>query len=268
MPGTRVVLRVEYNGSTFHGWQAQSRRNITTVQETLEAALSQIAGVAIRTQCAGRTDAGVHGYGQIIHFDDPVGRSAKTWVIGTNSMLPDSVRVHFAAPVGPDFHARFSATQRRYRYIIANVRVCSAQLSGLVSWYSRPLDIDAMNEAAVALIGEHDFSAFRAAQCQANSPNREITGLKVSRHGSFVVIDVSANAFLHHMVRNIAGSLQRVGAGFFKPSWLAELLEGRDRTKAADTAMSDGLYLISVSYPDRFGLPVTPDGPALLTGFI
>ncbi len=266
--GTRVALRVEYNGAAFHGWQAQPHLPVATVQEALEEALSRIANAPVRTHCAGRTDTGVHGYGQIVHFDDPVGRSAKAWVMGTNSALPDSVRVHWAKAVDPEFHARFSATARSYRYLIANTRVRPAQLAGLVSWYRRPLDVDAMNEAARALVGEHDFSAFRAAQCQANSPNREIFDLQIRRHGDFVVIEVTANAFLHHMVRNITGSLQMVGAGFREPAWVGELLRGRDRTKAADTAAGDGLYLVAVTYPAHFGLPPVPEGPALLTGFV
>ena len=266
--GTRVALRIEYNGAAFHGWQAQPHLSVATVQETLETALSQIANCDVRTHCAGRTDTGVHGFGQIVHFDDPVGRSAKAWVMGTNSALPDTVRVHWAAAVAPDFHARFTATARRYRYIIANTPVRPAHLSGLVSWYRRPLDVALMGEGAKHLLGEHDFSAFRAAQCQANSPNRCISRLDVWRRGDFVVLEIEANAFLHHMVRNIAGSLQMVGVGFQQPHWIAQLLEGRDRTKAADTASGEGLYLVAVTYPDAYALPATPEGPALLTGFV
>lgn len=267
-PGTRVALRIEYEGSAFHGWQTQPHRDCDTVQASLEAALGQIANRAVRTHCAGRTDTGVHGYGQIVHFDDPVGRSAKAWVMGTNSALPASIRVHWAQAVPPHFHARFSAISRRYRYVIANASVRPAHLARQVSWYRRPLDTSLMVDAAQALVGEHDFSAFRAAQCQAHSPVREITDLRVERWNDFVVIDITANAFLHHMVRNIAGSLQMIGAGLKPVDWLAQLLAGRDRTKAADTASPAGLYLVSVDYPEAFNLPPTPEGPAFLSGWV
>ena len=264
--GTRVALRVEYDGSAFHGWQAQPHLSCDTVQECLEHALTQIANSPVRTHCAGRTDRGVHGFGQIVHFDDPVGRNAKAWVLGTNSLLPPTVRVHWAQSVSGDFHARFSATARRYRYIIANTAIRSAHLNGQVSSYRRPLDSRLMAEAAQAMIGEQDFSAFRAAQCQASSPVREIQRLNVSRWGDFVIIDITANAFLQHMVRNIAGSLQMIGAGLKPVDWMAQLLAGKDRSKAADTASGAGLYLVGVYYPERFGLPSIPEGPAFLSG--
>lgn len=266
--GTRVALRVEYNGAAYHGWQAQPHLDCETVQEALERALARIANSPVRTHCAGRTDTGVHGHCQIVHFDDPVGRSAKAWVMGTNSALPDTVRVHWAQPVPDDFHARFSATSRRYRYIIANTAVRPALLSGLVSWYRRPLDADLMMTAAQALLGEQDFSAFRAAQCQANSPVRQVFSVRVERHHDFVVLDIQANAFLYHMVRNIAGSLQMIGAGLRPVDWIQTLLDGRDRTVAADTASAAGLYLVDVAYPARFGLPLAPEGPALLSGLV
>ncbi len=263
-----MALRVEYHGGAFHGWQAQPHLPCDTVQEALETSLTAIGNAPIRTHAAGRTDTGVHGYGQIVHFDDPVGRSPKAWVMGTNTRLPDSVRVHWAQAVPADFHARFSATARSYRYILANTTVRPAHLTGLVSWCRRPLDTDRMSESAAALLGEHDFSAFRAAQCQSNSPMREITRLVVTRHRDFVIVDIRANAFLHHMVRNIVGSLQLIGAGLKPITWLAELLEGKDRTVAGDTASGAGLYLVSVDYPEHFGIPETPEGPALFTGFV
>lgn len=266
--GSRVAMRVEYNGAAFHGWQAQPHLDCETVQEALEAALARIANRPIRTHCAGRTDTGVHGYGQIVHFDDVVGRSPKAWVMGTNSGLPPTVRIHWAVPVVPDFHARFSATARRYRYVIANTPVHPAQLHGLVSWYRRPLDHERMHAAAQVLVGEHDFSAFRAAQCQSNSPMRNLHAIEVSRQGDWVVIDIGANAFLHHMVRNIVGSLQMIGAGLRDVDWMQTLLLGRDRTVAADTASGSGLYLVEVTYPDHFGLPAVPEGPAFLSGFV
>lgn len=264
--GTRFAARIEYNGARFHGWQAQPHLRCETVQERLEQALAQIANCPVRTHCAGRTDTGVHGFGQIIHFDDPIGRSAKAWVMGTNSALPDAIRVHWAEPVSTDFHARFSATARRYCYVIANTPVRSAHLSELVSWFRKPLDADAMHLAGQQLLGEQDFSAFRAASCQANSPMREIQKLSVERRGDLVLLDITANAFLHHMVRNIAGSLLLVGTGFRPVEWIGQLLADRDRSQAADTASGAGLYLMEVLYPAIFALPKTPSGPMMLSG--
>lgn len=264
-PGTRFALRVEYHGGLFHGWQAQPHLDCHTVQETLEAALCRIAAAPVRTVCAGRTDTGVHGFGQIVHFDDPVGRSAKAWVMGVNSQLPDAVRVHWAKPVPVEFHARFSALTRRYRYVIANTAIRPAHMATLATWYRKPLDAGLMHAAAQPLLGEHDFSAFRAASCQSSTPWRCIDTLDVFRVGDWVVIDIEANAFLHHMVRNIAGSLMMVGAGLRDVDWPAELLRGADRTLAADTAPGTGLYLVAVTYPPAFGLPETPPGPMFIT---
>jgi tRNA pseudouridine38-40 synthase len=234
------------------------------VQETLEQALSRIAAQSIRSVCAGRTDTGVHAVAQVVHFDDPVGRSSKAWVMGTNSQLPDSVRVHWALPVADDFHARFSALRRHYRYVIANTPVRPAHLAGLVTWIRRPLDAEAMHQAGQALLGEQDFSAFRAAACQSNSPFRNVSHLQVRRSGSWVWIDIVANAFLHHMVRNIAGSLIMVGEGHRPGSWIGELLAAGDRTLAADTADGSGLYLVGIDYPEQFALPENPSGPMFL----
>jgi tRNA pseudouridine38-40 synthase len=215
-------------------------------------------------QCAGRTDAGVHGFAQVVHFDAPVERSAKAWVMGANANLPEDVRVHWAMAVGADFHARFSALARRYRYIIANLPVRPALLGNQLTWQRRPLDHTKMHQAAQCLLGEQDFSAFRAAACQSTSPMRNVHTVTVHRSGDLVVVDIKANAFLHHMVRNIAGSLMAVGAGRQPPQWLAQVLAGGDRTVAADTAPADGLYLVDVEYPARFALPATPYGPMLL----
>ncbi len=264
--GTRFAARIEYNGSRFHGWQAQPHLSCATVQESLEMALAQIANCPVRSHCAGRTDTGVHGFGQIIHFDDPVGRSAKAWVMGTNSALPEAIRVHWAQPVNDDFHARFSATARRYCYVIANTVVRSAHLAELVSWFRKPLDSQAMHIAGQQLLGVRDFSAFRAASCQANSPIREIRALSVERRGDLVLITITANAFLHHMVRNIAGSLLLVGSGVKPVEWIGQLLADRDRSQAADTSSGAGLYLMEVEYPAAFGLPSTPAGPMILSG--
>ena len=263
-PGSRVACRIEYNGSLFNGWQSQPHPNVTTVQQTLEAALACVANRPLRVHCAGRTDTGVHGIGQVIHFDDPVGRSCKNWVYGTNANLPAAVRVHWAVPVPQDFHARFSALSRRYRYVIANTPVRPALLAGQVIWQRRPLDAARMHEAAQALLGEQDFSAFQAASCQSSTPMRNVQRVAVERFGDLVAIDIQANAFLHHMVRNIAGSLMAVGDGRQSSGWISDLLAGCDRTLAAETAPPDGLYLVAVTYPEQFNLPPAPTGPMIL----
>jgi len=263
-PGSRVACRIEYNGSQFNGWQSQPHLNVTTVQQTLEAALACVANQPLRVHCAGRTDTGVHGVGQVVHFDDPVGRSCKNWVYGTNANLPASVRVHWAVPVPEEFHARFTALSRRYRYVIANTPVRPALLAGQVSWQRRPLDAAQMHGAAQALLGEQDFSAFQAASCQSSTPMRNVQRVAVERFGDLVAIDIQANAFLHHMVRNIAGSLMAVGDGRQSTGWIRELLDGRDRTLAAETAPPHGLYLVAVAYPEQFNLPPAPTGPMIL----
>ncbi|MBP6681889.1 MAG: tRNA pseudouridine(38-40) synthase TruA [Halioglobus sp.] len=262
--GSRIACRVEYDGSRYSGWQAQLRLAVDTVQSTLEAALSAVADAPVRVFCAGRTDTGVHGHGQVIHFDAPSERSAKAWVLGTNSRLPPDVRLHWAVEVPADFHARFSALARRYRYIIADTPVRPALLGGQVSWQRMALDHRVMHEAAQSLLGERDFSAFRAATCQSSGPMRNVHSLDVSRRGDLVIIDIKANAFLHHMVRNIAGSLMAVGLRRRSPEWIGQLLAGRDRAVAADTAPAAGLYLVEVDYPSRYDLPRTPYGPLLL----
>ena len=255
---------MEYDGSRYSGWQTQPHLAVDTVQATLEAALCAVADAPVRVICAGRTDTGVHGHGQVIHFDAPSERSAKAWVLGTNSRLPPDVRVHWAVGVPADFHARFSALARRYRYLIADTPVRPALLGGQVSWQRRALDHRVMHEAAQSLLGERDFSAFRAATCQSRGPMRNVHALDVSRRGDLVIIDIKANAFLHHMVRNIAGSLMAVGLGRRSPEWIGQLLAGRDRGVAADTAPAAGLYLVAVDYPSRYDLPPTPYGPLLL----
>lgn len=259
--GSRVACRVEYNGSGYQGWQAQGRAAGRTVQETLEAALGRVAAAPVRVHCAGRTDAGVHGHGQIIHFDAPSARSPKAWVLGGNAALPDDLRLHWALAVPADFHARFSATARRYRYVIINSSIRPAMLFGQVTWQRHPLDAGRMHAAAQALLGERDFSAFRAAACQSSTPFRCVHDVRVWRQGPMVCIEITANAFLHHMVRNIAGSLMLVGRGEREVDWVAELLAAGDRSRAADTAAPDGLYLVAVSYPPQFNLPDSPAGP-------
>ena len=266
--GQRLAARVEYHGGHYHGWQAQPHLVIATVQEEVELALSKVAGEAVRTICAGRTDTGVHGFGQIIHFDAPVARSVKAWSMGANRYLPPDIRLHWVTPVSTDFHARFSALSRRYRYVVLTASIRSALLVDFVCWHRQTLDLDSMNVAANMLLGEQDFSVFRAAGCQAKTPVREVFNCVVEKIGDFVVIDITANAFLHHMVRNIAGSLLAVGAGKQTTEWFSEILRGRDRTVAAETAPAAGLYLVAVNYPEIFSLPVSPEGPTLLSGLL
>ena len=263
--GSRIACRVEYDGSAYNGWQVQPHEGVATVQGTLEKALAVVAGRPVRVHCAGRTDTGVHGFSQVVHFDAPASRGSKAWVLGSNANLPLDVRVHWAHQVAPEFHARFSARSRRYRYLIANTTVRPALMVGRVAWHRRPLDAAAMHEAARCLLGEQDFSAFRAASCQSTTPMREVRDVSVVRQGDLVLVDICANAFLHHMVRNIVGSLLAVGDGRRRDDWLLQVLEGGDRTVAADTAPACGLYLVAVEYPASFGLPETPHGPPLVT---
>jgi tRNA pseudouridine38-40 synthase len=208
--------------------------------------------------CAGRTDAGVHASGEVAHFDTPAGRSVRSWVLGANSELPADVSLGWAHPVPDHFHARYSAEARTYRYLILNRSARAALYAHRAAWVHRPLDAERMGEAARALVGEHDFSAFRAAECQARSPIRRLERLCVARRGDWLTIEATANAFLHHMVRNIAGLLVAVGRGDAAPAWAREVLEGRDRTRGAATAPAAGLYLVGVRYPAVFGLPAQP----------
>lgn len=252
----RYAIGVEYDGSGFHGWQTQ--REEPTVQATLERALGKVADQPVRVVCAGRTDTGVHARCQVAHFDSGADRDPRSWVLGANSNLPGTVSVLWLQPVAADFHARFSALARSYRYRIVNRWVRPAIEAGRVTWYRYPLDEDAMHRAAQALLGEHDFSAFRSAGCKANHPVREVQAIGVERRGDEVIVNVTANAFLYHMVRNIAGSLLPVGTGERHTDWLAELLAGRDRTAAGVTAPPDGLYFEGVRYPEYYGLPRRP----------
>lgn len=249
----RMALGVEYAGNAFEGWQTQPHGR--TVQDALEAALAAIAGVRVATVCAGRTDTGVHASCQVVHFEAPVSRPLTAWVRGVNSHLPSGVVVRWAVPVADDFHARFSARARRYRYLLHNAPVRPALLAGRVGWYHVPLDAAAMQQAAGVLLGEHDFSSFRAAECQARTPVREMYQAEVRRCGEFVLFDFHANAFLQHMIRNLVGALVAVGKGAHAPDWLAEVLMARDRRVAAPTFAPDGLYLCGVDYPADCGLP-------------
>jgi tRNA pseudouridine38-40 synthase len=251
----RYALGVEYDGAAYFGWQTQLHAD--TVQDALERALSLVAGCAVKTTCAGRTDAGVHALMQVVHFDVEVSRPDSAWVRGTNANLPPHVSVTWARRVPENFHARFSALARHYRYLLLNHPVRPALLHGKVGWHHSPLDLDAMRVAANSLLGEHDFSAFRASECQAKSPVRTLRRLDIIVEGDLIVFDLEANAFLHHMVRNIVGALVYVGNGRQPPSWMDEILVGRDRAKAAPTFDSAGLYLSGVEYGPEWSLPST-----------
>jgi len=249
----RFALGVQYDGAEFCGWQIQN--NGRTVQQVLEQAVSKVVDEPIRLFCAGRTDSGVHGVAQVAHFDTSAIRDEKALVFGSNTFLKNDVSVIWAKPVSDDFHARFSALSRRYRYVICNTPVRPALLRKHLSWHYRPLDVERMKMAASCLVGEHDFSSYRAAGCQAKSPIRTIEFLKVSRSGDAIFIDIKANAFLQHMVRNIAGVLMKIGAGEREPEWAQEVLEHRDRTKGGKTASPYGLYFVGAYYPKEFMLP-------------
>ncbi|MDX9706836.1 MAG: tRNA pseudouridine(38-40) synthase TruA [Azospira sp.] len=252
----KIALCLEYDGRAFHGWQTQPGGN--TVQDALEAALSAIAGAPVATVCAGRTDAGVHASCQIVHFECLAERPLSAWVRGVNALLPDAVAVRWAHPVADDFHARFSARGRRYRYLLLNRPQRPGLMHGRVGWFHQRLDLAAMQDAAARLVGEHDFSAFRAAQCQAKSPVKTLREARISVQGEYLVFDFAASAFLHHMVRNLVGSLVYVGKGKHPPAWVDELLACRDRKKAAPTFSPDGLYLSGVEYEAHWGLPELP----------
>lgn len=249
----RIALGIEYNGTSFCGWQSQSGG--CGVQDALESALAAMAGHPVRVHAAGRTDTGVHALMQVVHFDTETSRPDSAWVRGVNSTLPASVRVLWAQPVDAEFHARFCAERRSYQYLLQVSLVAPAILAGRVGWFHRPLELDAMREAAAHLLGEHDFSAFRAAECQAKSPVKKLTHAEVTRHGEFVMIEFSANAFLHHMVRNMVGCLVYIGKGEYGPDWMLQVLQGRDRARAAPTFSPEGLYLAGVHYDERWGLP-------------
>ncbi len=249
----RIAAIIEYDGSRFNGWQAQDRG--ATIQGCVEEALSRVADEPISVTVAGRTDAGVHACAQVIHFDTAAMRSGYSWIRGANSYLPREIALLWAAEVAADFHARFSATGRRYDYVILNRAVRPTYLAAHVTHEYRPLDIARMRQAAAYLIGEHDFTSFRSSECVAPSPVRELRALAIERAGEFVKIHAYANAFLHHMVRNLAGVLMAIGAGEREPQWAADVLAARDRTKGSVTAPADGLYLSAVEYPERFGLP-------------
>jgi tRNA pseudouridine38-40 synthase len=249
----RIALGLEYDGARFCGWQTQPSG--CGVQDHLEAALEYVAGEHIGTVCAGRTDAGVHALEQIVHFDTGAQRAASAWVRGTNASAPVGLAVLWARTVSPEFNARYSARSRSYRYVLLNRAVRSALAHGRIGWFHLPLDIAHMRAAARLLLGEHDFSAFRSSECQASSPVRNLQRIDIERHGDYVFFDFSANAFLHHMIRNLVGTLVYVGKGKHAPEWAGEVLASRDRSKAAPTFDAAGLYLTHVDYDAAWGLP-------------
>jgi len=254
----RIALALEYDGSRFLGWQTQPGGG--TVQDTLQAALSGIAGSAVQVTCAGRTDRGVHAREQVVHFDTEAARPDSAWVRGVNALLPDSVAVLWAARVADEFHARYAALARTYRYVLLNRPVRPALAARHAGWTHAPLDVAAMRAAALQLVGEHDFSAFRAAECQARSPVRTLQALEVQARGERIDFVLRANAFLQHMVRNIVGTLVYVGNGRHAPQWAGEVLASRDRARAAPTFAAEGLYLERVEYAERWGLPMLEPG--------
>lgn len=261
----RYALGIEYDGSRYAGWQWQP--NVPSVQAALQAALSEVANHPVEVTCGGRTDAGVHARGQVVHFDSPSLREVRGWALGANTHLPRDIAVLWVHGVDADFNARYSALSRRYSYLILN-RNCRPGLDhDRVCWIHQPLDEVAMHEAGQALVGQHDFSAFRAAECQSNTPIRRVERLEVSRRGEWLRIDVEANAFLHHMVRNIAGTLIEVGRERQPREWVEHVLHSRDRRAAGFTAPAAGLTLLEIRYPERFGLPVASTSPwAMMPG--
>ena len=258
----KIVLGVEYNGSAFCGYQLQTE-GTRTVQGELERALSEVANEPVRLTCAGRTDTGVHATGQVVHFETDVPRQLKAWMLGGNTYLPGDVSIHWAREVSEDFSARFSAVSRSYRYILFNRRTRPAVFQNNVAWLYEKLDTDAMHEAAQLLMGENNFEAFRSSKCQASHANRVMQKISVTRQGNYVILDIQANAFLHHMVRNIMGTLLVIGREEQPVQWVHEILQGQDRTKAGMTASAAGLYLVNVEYPEAFGLPESGWLPAL-----
>ena len=257
----RIALGLEYDGSDFCGWQSQAGGG--SVQDALEAALSAIADTPTRVVCAGRTDAGVHALMQVVHFDTEALRPDTAWVRGVNAHLPPSVAVRWAQPVPGEFHARFSARGRRYRYVMLNRAERPGLMARRVGWFHRLLDVTLMREAAVLFLGEHDFSAFRSVECQAKSPVKTLRRAEITRQGDLLVFDFEASAFLHHMVRNLVGTLVYVGKGAHPPAWVGELLAGRDRTRAAPTFEACGLYFAGVDYDPAWQLKVGAGETAL-----
>ena len=264
---SRFALCLGYNGSEYHGWQAQ-KSGLPTIESAVRQAVAKVANHPVELVCAGRTDKAVHASHQVVHFDSHVRRTPRSWVFGCNANLPKDISVSWAGEVGPDFHARFSATSRRYHYVILNHPVRPASFSGEVSWFHYPLSAARMHQAAQCLVGEHDFSSFRAVGCQSKTPFRNLEFVNVFRIANMVVIDIKGNAFLHHMVRNIAGVLMAIGSGQKEVDWCLEVLNARDRTAGGVTAPPHGLYLTHVGYPESAGVPVSAGAPSILQGML
>ena len=258
----RIASAVEYDGSQYHGWQAQS--GLHTVQQVVETALGKVADGDISVVCAGRTDTGVHATHQVVHFDCANERTIRAWIHGANSFLPKDVCVKWGREMPDDFNARYSALSRRYRYIIYNSPIRPALMRSNVTWQYRQLDNRLMQEASQLLLGENDFTSFRSVECQSNTPMRHVHHIDVTRRGDLVMLDITANAFLHHMVRNIAGVLIAVGSGKKPVPWVSEVLQAKDRRMGAETAPPYGLYLVNVSYPKEYGVLQSPLGPLFL----
>ncbi|MBL1141326.1 MAG: tRNA pseudouridine(38-40) synthase TruA [Proteobacteria bacterium] len=260
----KIALGIEYAGCHYYGWQKQDIS--PTVQEVLEAALSEVADEEIKVICAGRTDTGVHALQQVVHFETTSQRENQAWQLGSNAKLPKDVAVTWVLEVDDEFHARFSAEARTYQYLILNRRARPAVYNGLVTWESQELDLERIKQASQCLIGEHDFTSYRAAACQAKSPLRTIHKLEVNNSGDWFLITICANAFLHHMVRNIAGVLMAIGKGKKEVSWAAEVLAAKDRKAGGMTASPHGLYLVDIKYPEKYIIPV-PDSLINKFGF-
>ena len=258
---TRYAIGIEYSGAAYCGWQRQP--HCVSVQQWLEEALGFVANHELDLVCAGRTDTGVHATQQVAHFDSDANRDERAWLLGANCRLPRDIRIQWVSPVADDFHARFSAVARAYRYIILNAPVASAVFHDRCSWEFRPLDHEAMHECAQVLVGEHDFSSFRAVGCQSKSSKRNLHGIEVSRSGDVIYLDVKANAFLYHMVRNIAGSLMTVGKGEQDKAWFSDVFAACDRNQADVTAPASGLYLVQVDYDPHYNLPMHARKPIL-----
>lgn len=255
----RYAALVEYDGSQFNGWQIQP--HAPSVQAAVEAALAHVADESIRVHTAGRTDTGVHAVGQVIHFDTDKQRKNYGWLRGANTKLPDSVAIKWIAPVSDDFHARFSARSRRYRYILNTRKIPLGLFANYVSRYPLELDVQAMHAAVQPLLGKHDFSAYRAASCQSLDPVKTMYSIEIKQHGDWIWLDIHGDGFLHHMVRNIVGVLLKIGAGERPPEWAVSVLDSRDRKQGGVTAKPNGLYFVEAVYAEKFGLPTPIDAP-------
>lgn len=259
----RFALGIDYEGTHYRGWQTQ-QEGVPSIQSTIEDVLSRIADHPVTIHAAGRTDAGVHASGMVAHFDTHAIRGHKSWLLGSNTWLPKDIALRWIHPVSEDFHARFKAVARRYRYIIFNSGQRSSQLAGKVTWHYHPLNFERMKIAANYLVGQHNFNSFRAVGCQSRNPNRHVHFLNLTKRGSLIILDIQADGFLHHMVRNIAGVLMAIGEGKAEPEWVQELLRVQDRTQGGVTASGSGLYFVDALYPPEFELPKEPLGPLWL----